>query len=88
MTEIYKLTMTAHSLFEQMFADDVFMDIYTAGAAMATWANTLKLVPVPGAKERALRYYQTARQICGNEPTIIEGIKYCEEVLLNQESRS
>ena len=77
--EIYQLTMRAHGLFEQMFAKDVFMDLQMVGVALATWANTMKLVPGP--KDRALRYYQTARQICGDDPTILEGIKYCEEML-------
>jgi hypothetical protein len=77
--EILQLTMRAHGLFEQMFAKDVFIDLQMVGVELATWANTLKLVPGP--KDRALRYYQIARQICGDDPTILEGIKYCEEIL-------
>jgi hypothetical protein len=81
--EILQLAMQAHGLFEQMFAKDVFIDLQMVGVALATWANTLKLVPGP--KDRALRYYQTARQICGDAPTIREGIKYCEYMLAGRE---
>jgi len=81
--EILQLAMRAHGLFEQMFAKNVFIDLQMVGVALATWANTLKLVPGP--KDRALRYYQTARQICGDDPTILEGIKYCEYMLAGKE---
>jgi len=81
--EILQFAIRAHGLFEQMFAKDVFIDLQMVGVALATWANTLKLVPGP--KDRALRYYQTARQICGDDPTIIEGIKYCEDILSGRE---
>jgi hypothetical protein len=79
MEEAYQFIMRSHQMFEPIFANDIFMDVNTAGIALSAWANAMKLVP--DSKERALRYYRAARTVCGDHPYILEGIKYLEELL-------
>ncbi|SYZ74406.1 hypothetical protein TRIP_C90034 [Candidatus Zixiibacteriota bacterium] len=85
MEKIYQLSMRSHLIFGQMFKEDIFIDRYTVGISLANWANALKIVPGP--KELPLRYYEAARKICGDDPSIMEGIAYCQELVARQKAQ-
>lgn len=72
--DIYKSAMLAIRIYQDIFERECFPEIEHAGRLLANFANALKIIP--DARDTGLRYYETARGICGDKPEILEGIEY------------